>query len=302
MSDATFTNGWVEDFGGAVLRVGFGPHAIRGDYLNVSNIVNGFVYVGGIHVGLATRPAPDFDLVITFNSNAYEDTVQRLMRALYFVHVEGEPFPGTRNLNVVFSNAHAISEATIPIYVVPVNDPPSAYNHINVRLGLPGTGDFFIAGTNGSARVILDASNSRDPDSSVLRYEWTVTNPKARTVFSSTNVIATVELRPRVYMTGLRVSDGEFDSDALFPIEVITAPTAVRRLLRHVRAELPARTERQLASLLTGATAAYARKQYDSAHLYLESFINRVQQTPTIPEVLRDGWSDAARMIIEETE
>jgi PKD repeat protein len=125
---------------------------------------------------------------------------------------------GTYNVQLTVADEDGVTDSTTcPVNVIEGNLPPTA------KAG--GPYDFCV----GSA-MVLDATQSTDPDSDPMTFAWDLSNPLNFTnaegtsaVFNATSVLGS--LAPGTYQIGLRVSDNHAHSNAIFPTIKIHAAT-----------------------------------------------------------------------------
>ena len=144
------------------------------------------------------------------------------------------------------------------------------------------------------ASVVLDGSNSSDPDADGLTYSWFqdgVSNAIA------TGVVAVVQLPAGSNHLTLVVSDGMASSSQSFVVEVITTDTAVERLMAVVQAN--ADRPQPLIASLRAALASIDRCQPEVAINHLEAFKNKVlaQVAPNDPELANLLLGEAQALI-----
>ena len=125
---------------------------------------------------------------------------------------------GTYNVQLTVADEDGITDSTTcPVSVAEGNLPPTA------KPG--GPYDFCV----GSA-MVLDATQSTDPDNDPLTFAWDLSSPLnfssaegTTAVFNATSALAS--LAPGTYQIGLRVSDNHAHSNAVFPNITIHAAT-----------------------------------------------------------------------------
>ena len=161
------------------------------------------------------------------------------------------------------------------------------------------------------ASVVLDGSNSSDPDADPLSYSWFqdgVSNAIA------TGVVAVVQLPVGSNHLTLVVNDGMASSSQPLIVEVISTDTAVERLMTVVQAD--ADRPQPLIASLRAALASIDRCQPQTAINHLEAFKNKVlaQVAPNDPalanlllgeaqsliDILNGGAAPAAALEITE--
>ena len=198
-------------------------------------------------------------------------------------------FAQAGNYSVLVSNI--AGTATSSNVVLDVNRAPIADASATVALVVaPLNCDGGIS----QATVVLDGSNSSDPDADALSYSWFqdgVSNAIA------TGVVAVVQLPVGSNHLTLVVSDGMASSSQTFVVEVITTDTAVERLMVVVQAN--ADRPQPLIASLRAALASIDRCQPEVAINQLEAFKNKVlaQVAPNDPDLANLLLGEAQALI-----
>ncbi len=203
------------------------------------------------------------------------------------------------------------SSATVAISVDCGNTCPIAVANVGpgVDVFLCGAETVIIAGdysglggtcTDGTARVELDGTDSRDADGGVLTYSWFLVQENGAVVPLASGARAFTTLEPGMYTIRLVVDDGRCQDSMEVDIHVITPAEGIAALIDDVNTgSLGSRNRRPLISLLKSASACYDRCLCESGVKQLNAFINKVraQLEPSRPETAADLIAKAQALL-----
>lgn len=193
--------------------------------------------------------------------------------------------------------------ATVLITVRPVNDPPVAVARVFTlfRVSTNDTELKVIAPCNGQARVLFDASLSRDVDDDMLSFAWW---EQGRTNAFGNTVVTTNLLRVGSHNIALHVSDGVVTVTNTFPLQIISASQAVRLLEDQIIASaLNPKVRRPLITILESAAKAFAHGHEKSGVHHLELFQQKTSKSVTPTNgALAEQWTWIAQQIIDAFE
>jgi hypothetical protein len=178
-----------------------------------------------------------------------------------------------------------------------VNRPPAAVANVSPLFAIsPGdTNQFILALGNVTGVVILDGSQSSDPDNDPLQFFWYA---DGQTNALAAGPTATNEFTVGLHTVMLLVSDGQDTATAQVNFEVITPGAAVGQLAELVKQVELKHTQSLLASL------SAAQKSFDCGNItaalnQLSAFQNKARaQIPPSNSALADEFTSAAQKII----
>jgi hypothetical protein len=150
------------------------------------------------------------------------------------------------------------------VEVIPPNNSPIADASATERLVISPNGV--------NATVVLDGSQSSDPDGDPLTYAWFITGDSNAL---ASGVVAVTSLPVGSNSLTLAVSDGLASGTQTFFVEVITTEQAVERLAALVAGGVA--NPKPLLATLRAAIASIDRSQPATAINQLQAFINKVQ-------------------------
>ncbi len=154
--------------------------------------------------------------------------------------------------------------------------------------------------TDGTARVQLDGTDSRDADGNTLTYSWFLVQDSGAVVPVGSGATASTVLEPGMYTIRLVVDDGHCQDHMDVDIHVITPAEGIAALVDDINSTgLGSRNRRPLISLLKSASACYDRCLCESGVKQLNAFINKVraQVEPSRPEVAADLVAKAQALL-----
>ncbi len=170
--------------------------------------------------------------------------------------------------------------ANVRVSVLPVNDPPVADAGATPLRRV-------ISPNNLNAKVVLDASRTRDPDDESLQFAWLdggAASPFAR------GMVAVTTMTVGAHAVTLRVGDGMMTDTDQLPVTVITAAEAAREIIALVQASgLTEKIKRPLVSTLESAADNFVRTKMTAGVTKLLAFQDKVRTTvartnPTLAE------------------
>lgn len=186
--------------------------------------------------------------------------------------------------------------AAVNLEVRPVNDPPEVALRVFSLVEFGGRSNrVVLAPACCPARVILDASQTRDAESDPLEYLW-LKNGESNAL--ATGVVAVVSLPAGTNWIALLVNDGSVTVTQRFAVPVLAPDQAIEELIAWVECE--AAKPRPLVATLSAAQASVRRCHPTPAINQLEAFRNQVraQIAPNQP-TLATRLSLAAQDLID---
>ncbi len=213
----------------------------------------------------------------------------------------GDTYPGgtarTRDING--DNVEFNFDVGFKTYVLPVDFSLDAIANANSATALSTSGNVLVvlAPDNSRAVVVLDGSQSTDPDGDSLDYAWYASDDSEP---FATGVRATNYAPVGTHEITLQVSDLAGISTDTITVEVITPAEAVAELLASVEnSNLARQDKRQLTSNLQEAIRAYERDNFRRGNNQLEMFVRKAQSraAPTNP-TLANAWIRSATAIL----
>ena len=188
-------------------------------------------------------------------------------------------YSGPDSFTFKVNDGHADSgDATISITVVHVNRAPVANMTLSPLLELAGVTNYVvISPDNQTASVVLDGSQSTDPEGQPLQYSW----------LEGTNIIATGVLATNEFAVGthdvvLSVSDGTDTGMVEEKLEVLAPAESVDFLIGVVNESTLGRNKRRiLITSLNNAAAAFERNRFRLGIDLLRVFEQKVRAQVT---------------------
>jgi hypothetical protein len=165
-------------------------------------------------------------------------------------------------------------QSAVQFQLTVLNIPPGAAIVVSPLVQLPGLSNLTImAPVCENAAVVLDGSQSADPDGDTLEYEWS----EGASAFAN-GIIVTNEFAPGTHIVTLSVSDGVYTNSATAKFDVITPANAVADLEAFILStDLPPQRGKVLLKSLQIAEASLAKCHRIPGTSQLQAFESQVR-------------------------
>jgi hypothetical protein len=185
--------------------------------------------------------------------------------------------------------------------------PPVPVVHVVNEVRIPAVldnpgGFYFVISPDGvSAKVILDASASSDPDNDPLQFWWGEYDEGSLHVFAS-GVRVTNEFNAESLRLGLAVLDGTTVVERQFIVSIATPARIVTSLIDVIKDDaMPGKAKRSLIAPLEEAFEDFERGDDEGALRALRVFLRKARVQPVSPDPARAAGVRTLTQVLIDT-